>query len=64
MKEYSFIEAERILLRNGFTFKRGRGSHMMYDRNGSLAILPRSTKRIKKGLFSRIIKDNDIDISL
>ena len=56
----------KILIRNGFLYKRTKGSHQLYYNSGTnkTIIVPvHGNKDMKKGTFLGIIKQAGIDIN-
>ena len=52
-KEFSKYEFARILLDNGFTFNRQKGSHYIYKRNNETIMI---NKDLNKMVARRLIK--------
>ena len=46
-----------ILLENGFTFKSQKGSHLKFEKNGNIVIVPNHGKKgVEKGTYHSILK--------
>lgn len=52
-------EIERLLIKNGFTFQRQRGSHKIFYNSISkrMVVVPMHAKDLKKGTEQKILKD-------
>ncbi|MCX8105970.1 MAG: type II toxin-antitoxin system HicA family toxin [Ignavibacterium album] len=56
-KLYSSQEIERVLLKEGFEFKKQKGSHGKFKHlDGRIVILPMNKKEIPEGTFRSILK--------
>ena len=52
-------QAKRFLARQGCTFEPGKGGHLLVRRGDRTSVLPMhgGAKEIRKGLWSKILKD-------
>ncbi len=59
MRNITIADCDRILTMQGYTLRKGEGSHRVYHKKGAGAITivaPKGTKYIKRIYVSRIIK--------
>lgn len=50
-------EVINMLLQNGYTFKSQKGSHMKYEKDGNVVIVPAHGKKgIEKGTYHSILR--------
>ena len=58
-KVFSTREVEKILRKNGYTYKKSRGSHIHYEKDGNIVVI---TKDINAMVWRRLMKENNIVI--
>ncbi len=65
IKDYKFLEVQKILTKNGFHIKRyAKGNHIVFeDDKLRTIVIPRKTT-INRMLFRRLVKENSIDVNL
>lgn len=56
MPQLNSAQVEKILLKEGFKFKRQKGSHRIYNKDDMLVVVPFRKKPIKKGTLVAILK--------
>ncbi len=51
-----------LLKKNGFVFKSQKGSHMKFEKDGKIVVVPNhGSKGIEKGTYHNILKQAGID---
>ncbi len=57
-KSWTFAEAESVMLENGFTFVRAKGSHHYYrhTETGGAVIIPRHGSKVK-AVYIKLIRE-------
>ncbi|MBQ1730767.1 MAG: type II toxin-antitoxin system HicA family toxin [Bacteroidales bacterium] len=51
-----------LLKKNGFVFKSQKGSHMKFEKEGKIVVVPNhGSKGIEKGTYHNILKQAGID---
>ena len=51
-----------LLKKNGFIFKSQKGSHLKFEKDGTIVVVPNhSSKGIEKGTFHSILKEAGIE---
>lgn len=62
MKQYTQREFIKVVVRNGYTFTRSRGSHSIYtNTEGNHISIPRHLESV---IALRLIKENNLNINI
>ena len=56
-KVLSTREVEKILRKNGYTYKKQNGSHIHYEKDGNVIVI---TNKINAMVWRRLMKENNI----
>lgn len=56
LPQLNSTQVEKLLLKQGFEFKRQKGSHRVYIKKDVVIVVPFRKKPLKKGTLSAVLK--------